>query len=107
MSRSIPRARDHRAVVLRRRIATDRARHAIATALFEAVADGIEFGPRDLSSSADREWLRGAVAIPIQESADDALDAIVWRLSDLLGRAPGDMAARFIESDGAEDPCWD
>lgn len=107
MSRSTPNARDRRAAILHRRIATERARHALALALFEAVADGIEFGPRDLAAAADREWLHGAVAIPIQETADVAFDALVWRLSDLLGRAPNGLGERFTGSHEGDELGWD
>jgi len=107
VSRSTPHARDRRAAILHRRIATERARHALALALFEAVADGIEFGPRDLAAAADREWLHGAVAIPIQETADVALDALVWRLADLLGHAPNGLGERFTRSHEGADLGWD
>ncbi len=107
MSRSTPHARDRRAAILHRRIATERARHALALALFEAVADGIEFGPRDLAAAADREWLRGAVAVPIHESAEVALDALVWRIADLLGRAPNGLGERFTSSHEGEELGWD
>ncbi len=106
MSRPTPHARERRAAILHRRIATDRARHALALALFEAVVDGIEFGPRDLAGATAREWLRGAVAIPIQETADVALDALVWRLADLLGRAPTGLSERFASSHEGEELGW-
>jgi hypothetical protein len=107
MSRTTPHARDRRADILHRRVATERARHAIALALFEAVADGVEFGPRDLAAAADREWLRGAIAIPIQETADVALDALVWRLADLLGHGPNGLGERFIGSHEGHELGWD
>ena len=107
MTRPTPHARDRRAAIIRRRIATERARHALAVALFEAVADGVEFGPRDVAAASDREWLRGAVAIPIQETADVALDALVWRLTDLIGRAPNGLCDRFAASHEGEELGWD
>jgi hypothetical protein len=107
MTRPIPHAREHRAAILRRRIATDRARHSIALALFEAAADGVELGPRDIAAVADREWLRGAVAISIQETADVALDALVWRLADVLGRAPCGLGERYDSRHEGEDPGGD
>jgi hypothetical protein len=107
MSRTTPHARDRRAAILHRRIATERARDALALALFEAVADGIEFAPRDLAAASDREWLHGAVAIPIQETADVALDALVWRLADLLGRAPNGLGERVTGSHEGDELGWD
>jgi hypothetical protein len=107
MSSSATHARDRRAAILRRRLATDRARHALALVLFDAVADGIEFGPRDLQAAEDREWLRGAVAVPIQETADVALDALVWRLADLMGRAPNRLGDRYAGSHDGEELGWD
>ena len=94
---------DRRVGDLRRRITTDQARRALALALYEALADGLEFGPRDLASPADREWLHGAIAVPVQESADIALDALVWRVAILLERAPDRVGPRYARSqDGKE-----
>jgi hypothetical protein len=107
MSRPVPHARERRVAVLRRRIATERARRALRIALFEVVADGIELGPRDVGGAADRDWIRGAVAIAIQETADVALDALVWRLADVFGRAPGGLGERCVPSHEDDDSGWD
>jgi hypothetical protein len=103
MTSAAQRVRDRHVDVLRRRIATERARHALTMALYEALADGLEFGPRDLASPADREWVHGAMAVPLQESADVALDALVWRIAILLERAPDELGARYVRSHDASE----
>jgi hypothetical protein len=78
-----------------RRIATDFARDKVAKALYEVILDGLEFGPRDLPTPADREWIRGAIAMPIQEAAGVALHVLGWRLTQALERAPDEWMDRF------------
>jgi hypothetical protein len=99
-------AHDRRLAVLQRRITSDRARHALALALYEAVVDGLEFGPRDLATPADREWIHGAIAVPLQESVDVALDALAWRVAVLLGRAPDELGTRYVRSHEDGGASW-
>jgi hypothetical protein len=47
------------------------------------------------------------VAISIQETADVALDALVWRLADVLGRAPCGLGERYDSRHEGEDPGGD
>jgi hypothetical protein len=81
-----------------RLVATDYARDAVAKALYTAVIDGLHFGPRDLPHRQDREWIRGAMAIPLHEATDAALQVLVWSLVRALERAPDDLLARLEES---------
>ncbi len=107
MTHTLRSRRERRADTLRRGIATERARHALALVLWEAVADGIAFGPRDLEAQSDREWIRGAVAVPIQETAEVALDALVWRLADALAHAPNGLGERYVDSHEGVELGWD
>jgi hypothetical protein len=84
--------------LITKRIATDHARDQVVRALYEAVIQGVEFGPRDLPHPADREWLRGAIAVPLQEAAEEALDALAWEVLALLERAPNGFIERYERS---------
>jgi len=83
---------------LARRIASDHARDKVAKALYEAVTDGLEFGPRDLPLAEDREWVRGAIAVPLQEATNAALDLLAWHIGQALERAPNGLLDRFEAS---------
>ena len=88
-------------------IATGYARDKVAKALYEVIVDGVEFGPRDLPTSEDREWIRGAIAIPIQEATEIALHTLAWRLTQALERAPDGLLDRFDASHRARDLGWE
>jgi hypothetical protein len=92
---------------LARRIASDHARHEVAKALYEAVVDGLEFGPRDLPRAEDRAWLHGAIAVPLQEATNAALDILVWRIGRALDGAPNGLKERFEESHHMADLGFD
>lgn len=83
---------------LARRIACDHARDRVAKALYEAVVDGLEFGPRDLPRADDRDWVHGAIAVPLQEATNAALDVLVWHIGRTLERAPDGLLDRFEAS---------
>jgi hypothetical protein len=84
--------------VLERHIASEYARDRVATALFETILEGLEYGPRDLATPQDREWIRGAIAIPIQESTELALHDLARRLGRTLERAPDRWLNRYEAS---------
>jgi hypothetical protein len=90
-----------------RRIATDFARDKVAKALYEVILDGLEFGPRDLPTPADREWIRGAIAMPIQEAAGVALHVLGWRLTQALERGPDGWMDRFESSHRGVELGWE
>jgi hypothetical protein len=91
---------------IERQIATEYARDTVAKALFEVIIDSLEYGPRDLRTSADREWIRGAIAIPIQEATEVALHVLAWRLSQTLDRAPKGLARRYEATDEVDEVVW-
>jgi hypothetical protein len=84
--------------VVARHIATEYARDNVMKALYEAVLDGLEFGPRDLPLADDREWIRGNLAIPLQDATDAALEVLIWSVSRALERAPNGLLDRFEQS---------
>jgi hypothetical protein len=81
-----------------RRMASEYARDKIAMALYETVLRGLEFGPRDLPRPEDREWIRGSIAIPLQEATDAALRVLVLSVSRTLERAPDGFLDRLERS---------
>lgn len=89
--------------LITQRIATTRAHDRVIKALYEAAVAGLEFGPRDLVRADDREWIRGSIAVPLQEAADAALEVLAWSMSRTLEHAPNGLLDRYIESHHLED----
>jgi len=81
--------------------------HKVAKALYEVILDGLEFGARGLPTAADREWIRGAIAMPIQEAAGVALHVLGWRLTQALERAPDGWMDRFESSHRGDELGWE
>jgi hypothetical protein len=86
-----------------RRVASPYAHDKVATALFEAVVQGLEFGPRDLPLAEDREWIRGIVAVPLHQATNAALQALVSSVSRALERAPNHFLDRYEQSHHLQD----
>lgn len=84
--------------LIARHIGTAFARDRVIRALHEAVRDGLEFGPRDLPLAEDREWIRGAIAMPLQEATDAALEALAAAIARVLERSPIGFLDRFERS---------
>ncbi|HEX5823451.1 MAG TPA: hypothetical protein VFY18_03235 [Candidatus Limnocylindrales bacterium] len=94
--------RDHCRVIAGH-VACDYARDKVARALYESVVEALEFGPRDLPRLEDREWIRGAIAIPLQEATDAALQVLTRSLTRTLARAPEGLLDRFERSNHLAD----
>ena len=75
-------------------VVTAYARNQVSKALYEAVLVGIACGPCDLPSSDDREWIRGAIAMPLQEATQAALDALRRSIDRALQEAPDGLLGR-------------
>jgi hypothetical protein len=84
--------------LIARHVASEYARNKVAKALYEAVLEGLEFGPRDLPQADDRDWIRGAIAHPLQEASDAAVEFLVWSVGRALERAPNDLLERYVRS---------
>jgi hypothetical protein len=89
--------------LIARHVASEYARTKVISALYEAVIDGLDFGPRDLPQAEDREWLRGSIAVPLQEAADAALQVLVSSVGGALERAPNGLLDRYASSHHLED----
>ena len=74
------------------------ARRRLANAYYEILSDAFAFGPLDLPEPRDRDWIRGATALPIQHATDAALAAIAVELDQALRDAPDDLLRRLTES---------
>ena len=81
-----------------RHVASQYARDKVAKALYAAVVEGLEFGPRDLPLAEDREWIRGAIALPLQDASDAAIEVLVWSVSRALERAPSALLDRYARN---------
>jgi hypothetical protein len=96
-----------RVQIIERSVATIHSRDTITKALYEVLLDSLDFGPRDLPEPDDREWLRGAVAIPLQEATDVALHSLVWNVAETFEHAPERIRERFDRSHEGEDLGWE
>lgn len=77
-------------------VATDFARDRLARAAFDVLADGLDLGPIAIRTPADRAWVRNAIAGPIQQAADHALDRLVDELIDTFAIGRPDLVARIL-----------
>lgn len=89
--------------LIARRVITEHARDRLTCALYEAVVEGLDFGPRDLPRPEDRTWIRGMIAAPMQEAADAALEVLAASLRAALADAPDGLLDRFERSHYLED----
>jgi hypothetical protein len=92
---------------IERCMATVHSRDTITKALYEVLVDAIDFGPRELPMPEDREWLRGAVAVPLQEATDVALHALIWNVAEAFQGAPDRIRDRFDRSYEGQDLGWE
>ena len=92
-----------RPMVIERQITTDLARDRVARALYEVAIDGVGYGARDVPTTSDRDWIRGAMAVPIQEATEEALHDLAQRLGHALERAPGGLLTRYEASHAGQE----
>jgi len=83
-------------------VVTEFARDKVSKALYEAVLESLDFGPRDLPSPADRDWMRGAMATPLRDATDAALEVLSWSVGRTLEQAPAGLMDRFERSHSIE-----
>jgi hypothetical protein len=89
------------------RIDTEYARDRLAKALYEVILYSVGYGPRDLPAAEDREWIRGAIAIPIRETTEVTLHILASHLGKALEQAPSGLSHRFEAGQEAPEPAWD
>ena len=96
-----------RSRTIERQIVTEYARDRLAKALHEVVLDSVGFGPCDLPTRNDRDWIREAIALPIQEATEAALRVLAGRLTEALERAPNGLLDRLDASHRWEELGWE
>jgi hypothetical protein len=96
-----------RSLAIERQITTEFARDKIAGVLYEVLVAGMEFGPCELPQAEDREWIRGAMAVPLQEATDVALESLSWSMIRALERAPNGLLDRFERSHRWQELGWE
>jgi len=85
-------------LAVERQINTEYARDNVAHALYEVLVEGMEFGPCELPAVEDREWIRGAMALPVQEATEAALRSLCHGMTRAMQRAPAGLLERFERS---------
>lgn len=96
-----------RLLAIERLITTEYARDKVAHALHEVLLDGMDFGPCGLPQADDRDWIRGATAIPLQEATAAALQTLAWGMARALERAPNGLLDRFERSHRWQELGWE
>jgi hypothetical protein len=94
-------------VVVRRLIASAYARDRLAEAFRDILTDSLSFGPRGLPDPDDREWVRGAIAMPIQNATDAAIEAITVEITYVIERGPDELVNRLAESRRGQELGWE
>jgi hypothetical protein len=85
-------------LAVERQINTEHARDNVAHALYEVLVEGMEFGPCELPDAEDREWIRGAMAVPLQEATEAALRSLSHGMTRTMEQAPAGLLERFERS---------
>jgi hypothetical protein len=80
-----------RRAAIDRRLAGAYAHDRIASALYDVVVDALEFGPCSLHRAEARNWVRDAMAAPLQASTDAAIVVLRRDLRRALETAPVDV----------------
>ena len=94
-------------VIVERLLTTSYARDRVAEALYEVLLDGLTCSPCDLPAVDDREWIRGALAVPIQDTTAAALRALVWEMARVLENAPDGLLDRLDRSHRQSQFGWE
>ena len=94
-------------VVVERLLTTTYARDRVAEALYDVLLDGLTCSPCDLPAADDREWIRGALAVPIQDTTSAALRSLVWEMACVLENAPDGLLDRLDRSHRRSQVGWE
>jgi hypothetical protein len=94
-------------MVVERLLTTTYARDRVAEALYEVLLDGLTCSPCDLPAADDREWIRGALAVPIQDTTSEVLRSLVWEMTRVLENAPDGLLDRLDRSHRRSQFGWE
>ena len=78
-----------------RQVVSEYARDKVTKALYEAALEGLAFGPCELPLATDREWLRTALAGPLQDATDAALRTLRQSVGRTLETAPPNLLVQL------------
>jgi hypothetical protein len=92
-----------RSRTIRGQLRAGSARSDASRALAEAVANSVDFGLKDISSPADRAWVRQAVVASVESTIDDELALLAEQLALAFEEAPNGLADRFDRSHEADE----
>jgi hypothetical protein len=90
-----------------RLLSSSYAQTRIAEALYGVLVDGLACGPRELRTADDRDWFRGAMAVPIQEASGVAIKALAWEVTQALEHAPDGLLDRLERSRRWQELGWE
>jgi hypothetical protein len=88
---------------IRRQIAAGRDRDRLVRTMCSVVVDAVDFGPRDIGSPDDRDWLEVTIAECVESTIDAELDRVAHLLAEALEGGPHRLADRFDHSHEADD----
>lgn len=89
--------------MIERNVAATGAEMQVSSVLYEAVLEAVRFGPRDLPRSSDQEWIRGAMAVPVQEAVQQTMRGLCAELVRVLENAPDRLLDRLASSHASAD----
>ena len=78
-----------------RQVVSEYARDKVTKALYEAALEGLDFGPCELPSATDRDWLRTALAGPLRDATDAALGTLRRSVGRTLETAPPSLLVQL------------
>lgn len=76
-------------------VVTAYARDQVRKALYEAIMVGLDCGPCALPAGEDREWIRAAIARPLDETTGVALATLRSAVRRALEQAPPGLLDRL------------
>ena len=71
------------------------ARDQVRKALYEVILAGLDYGPCALPAAEDREWIRGAIGRPLDDTTEIALATLRSAVRRALDEAPAGLLARL------------
>jgi hypothetical protein len=71
------------------------ARDQVRKALYEVILSGLDCGPCALPAAEDREWIRGAIGRPLEDTTEIALATLRSAVRQALEQAPDGLLDRL------------
>ena len=89
-------------------VSREPARERVTRVLYEVLLEEqLDVGPCALLLPEEREWVRGAIAVPLQEATEAAVETLSWGVARALERAPGGLLARLEAIQRERDLAWE